>query len=659
MIDHMSKAFVPISVALIVAIRLASFVEAQDDVSLNELEQQALKAAADAVAPSVVKIETVGGLEKVGGVLVSTGPTTGLIVDEAGYIVSSAFNFIQKPTSILATLHDGSRRAASVVARDDSRMLVLLKVDVDAPLPVPTVAPRGEIVVGQWAVAVGRALAGDEASLSVGIVSAVDRIWNKAIQTDANISPANYGGPLVDINGRVMGVLVPLSPQGQSDVAGAEWYDSGIGFAIPLGDILARLDQLKQGDMNPGLMGIALDGNDLYGGEAIVGVCQPNSPAYDAGLKAGDKIVEANGTPIRRQAELKHALGPLYAGDEVRLVVLRDNERLEKTFQLTDKLLPYEHPYLGILPKRAPIPESGVVVRYVDPDGPAGKSGVMAGDTIVSIDNLPIEDADDLRQKIAGFEPAATIQLRFEREGQGEDVEVKLGNLPTNIPDSLPPSHSLAEEPAEEARELGKLDIKLPEEPGECLAYVPLTYDPRLPHGLLVWLQAPGKFDGDALIKEWSKLCDQQNVILLAPQSKDQARWLPTETAFVRKTIENVLSRFNVDRNRVVVYGYQGGGAMAYLVGFSFRDLVRGVAVVDAAVPVRAPVPLNEPLQRLAIYTTSAEKSPLAERIKSNVEQLQEAKFPVTVKELGPNPRPLDDGERAGLLRWLDTLDRI
>src|SRR5262245_710641 len=98
----------------------------QTDLSLQE--EQAIRAAADRVAPSVVRIETIGGLERVGKVLVNTGPTTGLIVSEDGYVISSAFNFVQQPASILVTLPNGARAAAQIVARDHSRMLVLLKV---------------------------------------------------------------------------------------------------------------------------------------------------------------------------------------------------------------------------------------------------------------------------------------------------------------------------------------------------------------------------------------------------------------------------------------------------------------------------------------------------------------------------------------------------
>src|SRR5688500_10642172 len=115
---------------------------AQED--LEGLEETAMRAAVAAVAPSVVKIETIGGLERVGQVLVGTGPTTGLVVSEDGYIVSSAINFIQQPSSILVTLPGGQRAAAKIVARDHSRMLVLLKVNAPLALPVPVAVPRGE-----------------------------------------------------------------------------------------------------------------------------------------------------------------------------------------------------------------------------------------------------------------------------------------------------------------------------------------------------------------------------------------------------------------------------------------------------------------------------------------------------------------------------------
>ena len=106
-----------------------------DDLSARE--ESAFREAVERVAPSVVKIEALGGLERVGDVLLGDGPTTGLIVSADGYIISSIFNFAQQPASILVTLPDGTRTPATWVAADKSRMLVLLKVNVAAQLPVP------------------------------------------------------------------------------------------------------------------------------------------------------------------------------------------------------------------------------------------------------------------------------------------------------------------------------------------------------------------------------------------------------------------------------------------------------------------------------------------------------------------------------------------
>ncbi|MCP4814659.1 MAG: hypothetical protein GY888_19295, partial [Planctomycetaceae bacterium] len=268
------------------ALSLTSIANAQS--SVDAQEEQVIKQAVNLASASVVRIETLGGLEKVGEVLVGTGPTTGLIVSADGYVLSSAFNFIQQPSSILVTLPNGKRAAAQIVSRDRSRMLVLLKVSTDQKLTPAIPVPRDQMQVGEWTIAIGRTFDPKRCNASVGILSATNRIWGKSIQTDAKISPSNYGGPLVDIRGRTMGILVPLSPQQQGEVAGAEWYDSGIGFAVPLNDVLPHLDTLKSGkDLYPGLLGISLKGKDIYADPAIVAVCQAKSPAAEAGMQVG------------------------------------------------------------------------------------------------------------------------------------------------------------------------------------------------------------------------------------------------------------------------------------------------------------------------------------------------------------------------------------
>ena len=110
---------------------------ADEPFDIGQLEEQALKAAVDRVAPSVVRIETVGGLLRDGRLVFSSGPTTGLIVSADGHIISSAAAFARKPTSILVQLPSGRRTTAKLIATDHSRKLVLLKVEAEEKLPVP------------------------------------------------------------------------------------------------------------------------------------------------------------------------------------------------------------------------------------------------------------------------------------------------------------------------------------------------------------------------------------------------------------------------------------------------------------------------------------------------------------------------------------------
>ncbi|MBL9124878.1 MAG: PDZ domain-containing protein, partial [Planctomycetaceae bacterium] len=506
---------------LLVLSLLASFavqVRAQAD-DLATAEEAAVQAAVARVAPSVVRIETVGGLERVGKVLVGEGPTTGLIVAPDGYILSSSFNFAQQPSSILVTLADGTRLPARRVATDFNRMVTLLKVEPSGELPVPAAAPLAEIKVGAWGIAVGRTYEGDQPNVSVGIVSALARIWGKAIQTDAKISPANYGGPLVDIQGRVLGILVPLAPEQAGDVAGVDWYDSGIGFAVPLEQLLAALPRLKGGeDLHPGVLGISLKGKNVYADPAELAIVRPNSPAAKAGLKPGDRIVEVAGQAIARQAQLKSQLNPRYAGDTLHVVALRGTERIECDVQLVEKLLPYDRPFLGILPLRpllaAPIvavppaagqppvaaPEQPVTIRFVYPDSPAALAGLQPGDTLVTVAGSVVRGADDLANQVAAGEVGQPLAIQVSRKGTTLEVQPKLARQPSAVPSELPPATTPPESGAAAERPpVGRSAIQLPEYKNECLLYVPQNYDARVPCGLVVWLHGATGLNKDEL----------------------------------------------------------------------------------------------------------------------------------------------------------------
>jgi predicted esterase len=136
-------------------------------------------------------------------------------------------------------------------------------------------------------------------------------------------------------------------------------------------------------------------------------------------------------------------------------------------------------------------------------------------------------------------------------------------------------------------------------------------------------------------------------------------KWQPTEIDFIRKTIDDCLAHYNIDPTRIATYGYQTGGAMAYLVGFEHTDRVRAIVAIDAVPPNRTRLPESDPINRLAFFIGTAEKSVTAPLLKTLFTALDALKFPITKKSLGEKPHDLKDEELDELGRWLDALDRI
>lgn len=300
------------------------------------------------VKPSLVTIETFGGLtgraalrsnnrdrrsrrNAIGGFArPGEGPTTGLIISPDGHIITSTFNFIRKQQIITVVLSDGSQHVAELLGRDEVRKLCVLKIDNVNDLPVANYAPVEQLQPGQWAISVGVGYGGDEPAVSVGIISALNRISGRAVQTDANISPANYGGPLLDIAGQVIGICVPLSPRRKETAAGVEWYDSGIGFAVPLADAEKLIEAMKAGKtVQRGLLGIRLAAEVPDGGGVMVDGVAIDSGASAAGLLVGDVITAVDGQAVADVNALRLALGRRVAGDSVELAVRRAGQKLK------------------------------------------------------------------------------------------------------------------------------------------------------------------------------------------------------------------------------------------------------------------------------------------------------------------------------------------
>lgn len=366
----MTQRSLPIALALASVFLSISALRAEDpapSVSVlskaNLLAPKAFRAASKKVLPSLVTIESFGGVSgaAAGVGLPGDGPTTGLIVSPDGYIITSTFNFLKRPPVITVVFRDGKRHVAKLLGRDDTRKLCLLKVDDVENLPVPEFVPRSELKVGQWAVAVGVGYGDANPALSAGIISATSRISGKAVQTDANTSPANYGGPLVDLDGRVIGVCVPLSPGSKEVAAGVEWYDSGIAFAVPLSGAEQLIAALKEGKtLVPGQLGVQPKPPAEGGGAGIAKV-QKDTPADKAGLKEEDVILAISGEIVLDPTHLRTVLGRYYAGDKVKVRYKRGVEEKEVEVEL------------AVVPDPPPMPNPKLVPKRPQPEKPEQK----------------------------------------------------------------------------------------------------------------------------------------------------------------------------------------------------------------------------------------------------------------------------------------------
>ena len=626
----------------------------------STLEEQAFQQAAALAEPSIVRIETVGGLDVVGNLLAGTGPTTGVVVSDDGYIITSSFNFIAKPASVLVTLGDGRRFPAEIVASDRSKKLTLLKVEYTGLTPIAPV-PSAEVRVGQWAIALGRTYDANFPSISVGIISALDRIWGRAVQTDAKVSPVNYGGPLVDVEGRAIGILVPLSPQGDGETAGVEWYDGGIGFAIPMEDIYAVLERLKAGEeLKPGLMGVTFKEMGALAGEPVIDRVRPRSPADEAGLRVGDVITQADGRPIRRIPDLQHLLGPRYAGEEVALLVRRGDESLDVRVKLVDQLVPYEFSFLGLLPARPAVdePAAGVGVREVIAESPAAAAGLQRGDVVVGFRGSPVTTAAALRDQVSRVLPGETADVTYRRGGQETTVTITLGTLPESIPDSLATSNIPAPNADGERPRTGRFSESLPgEERTAYWAYVPQQYNPQYGYTLLVWLHPAADTMEAAMMRLWQTECDRRGIILVAPKAADISGWTPGEAEAVRAVVEAMQAAYTIDPARIVVHGHAGGGQFAWFTAFKHRDLFRGIMVSSS--PLRQPPPDNDPTQRQQLHLLRGETDALRAAIDQSAAGLRQLKFPVTVTPVPEISEQYPDAAVQSMLLWIDALDRI
>ncbi|MEO1495552.1 MAG: PDZ domain-containing protein [Planctomycetota bacterium] len=256
---------------------------------------------------------------------------SGVVVGTRGdrtTIVSSVYGLDEEPASIVITSAGQERRLATLIALDRTYGLALLeapRLAVDEPSDLligesDGVSPK----VGAVAIALGRSLG--RLTVSRGVVSA-RRAQGTLLQTDAKLSPLNYGGLLVSRgDAPPYGLIVPRDV---GPMSAAALYDSGVGFAVVWLTVLERVAKMREhGDLEPGRLGLSLAGSDPLREPAVVEAVEPAGAAAAAGLQPGDRIVSLEGRPITAFL-LSRRTALLDAGDRVRLGLARDGSRSE------------------------------------------------------------------------------------------------------------------------------------------------------------------------------------------------------------------------------------------------------------------------------------------------------------------------------------------
>ena len=244
---------------------------------------------------------------------------TGFIIDPSGIIVTN-FHVAGKADSITVTLTDGRKLTAKLLGGDEKTDLAVLKVKSDKPLPYVEFEDGNKVKVGQPVMAVGNPF-GLGGTVTTGIVSARGRDiqsgpFDDYIQTDAAINRGNSGGPLFDMDGKVIGINTAIfSPTGGS---------IGLGFAIPSSVASPVVSQLRDhGRVQRGMLGVQIQpvtddiSNSLSLGStkgALVAQVEPNSSASKAGVQSGDVIKTVDGKDIPTVRDLTRTIAGLHAG---------------------------------------------------------------------------------------------------------------------------------------------------------------------------------------------------------------------------------------------------------------------------------------------------------------------------------------------------------
>ncbi|MGH1423586.1 MAG: Do family serine endopeptidase, partial [Pseudooceanicola sp.] len=374
---------------------------------------------------------------------------SGFVISEDGYVVTNN-HVIESADQITIEFFNGSELKAEVVGTDPKTDIALLKVKADGPLPFVNFGNSDLSRVGDWVLAMGNPL-GQGFSVSAGIVSARNRAlsgtYDDYIQTDAAINKGNSGGPLFNLDGEVVGVNTAiLSPNGGS---------IGIGFSMASNVVKRVVAQLKEfGETRRGWLGVRIqdvtpdmaEAMDLAEARGALVTDVPEGPSKDAGMKAGDVILQFDGRDVDDTRGLVRQVGNTDVGKTVRVVVWREGseEVLKVTLGRREKAenaIPAAQP--GGESEKAPEPQEllgltlspvtselseqldlgddaeGLVVVDVDQMSQAYDKGLRAGDLITEAGQQKVASLSDLESRVQEARDAGrkSILLLVRRAG--------------------------------------------------------------------------------------------------------------------------------------------------------------------------------------------------------------------------------------------------
>jgi serine protease Do len=391
----------------------------------------------------------------------ATSLGSGFIVDAAGYVVTNN-HVIAEADEITVVLNDDTELKAEVVGRDPKTDLALLKVESDKPLPFVSFGDSDTVRVGDWVLAIGNPF-GFGNTVTAGIISAQSRDINAGpyddfLQTDAPINRGNSGGPLFNLDGKVIGINTAIfSPSGGS---------VGIGFATPARLAERVIGQLREtGRVQRGWLGVRIQSVDEDIAEgfglsepvgALVASVTAGGPAEQAGIVAGDVIVSFDGKPIPTMRMLPRVVAETDVGKAVKVEIVRQGEPL--TFDVTLGELPEDDELAALEAGPEVVPSTpqaietlgmtlgdltdeakaqygldpaaaGAVVTAVDPNSAAAAAGIAEGDLIVDVQQQRIAAAADVARIVEEAKAGAAkkIVVLVDRAGDRRFVALDAG----------------------------------------------------------------------------------------------------------------------------------------------------------------------------------------------------------------------------------------